>query len=423
MSDFNGIQINKIGGGLGRRNPSKDGVCGLIIGGDATDYYNHEEVAKLIQLSDAEVLGIDAAYDANNELLVYHHISEFFRLNPNGTLYLMLADRSYDLYEILATGLLQVLVKSDVANREIKIVAIGSASPGPSEFSASLAQLFSDVSGSISAYQQAIDELRLDNIYIDSVILEGRIFLTPIISSLPDLRTFDSPNVSVVIAQDPAIVEINTFAYRKYAAIGSALGMLSVRKVHENLGSVDIIEKPDIAKGNENYPLTFQAKGLWLTANYANVSINSLTQAEKTALKEKGYIFGGGYEGYPYIYFNSSPTCTELADDFSFIERNRTWNKAARYVIETLTPKINSVVEIDSNSGYIKSSTIASWEAAAKAKLNYMLADGEVAEIDVYIDPKQNVLSGSPVVVKISVTPNGIAEAITVDLGFKNPFA
>jgi len=52
-----------------------------------------------------------------------------------------------------------------------------------------------------------------------------------------------------------------------------------------------------------------------------------------------------------------------------------------------------------------------------------MLADDECSAIDVYIDPKQNVLSGSPIKVSIKITPDGIAEAIEVDLGFKNPFA
>jgi hypothetical protein len=424
MSDFSGIKINKIGGGLGRRSPSTDSIFGLVLGGVAASGLALSTPAKLIQLSDAEDLGITAAYDSTNEILVHHHISEYFRLNPNGTLYIMLVPQTATLANMCdkASEYVKKLILSETANREIKYLGVV-RNPDMATYTPVLSGgLDSDVLAAIPKAQELIDTLRTDNIYIDGIMLEGREF-NGTIAAATDLTTLAAQNVGVVIAQDPAITALAT-EYAKYAAVGAALGMISVRKVSENMGSVDIVNKPDIAKGKENYPLTNAANGLWLKAALSSgVLVNALSQTEKTALTQKGYIFAGSYEGYPYVYFNNSTTCTASSDDFSRIEKNRTWNKAARYCIETLTPRINSTVKIDENTGFIKSSTVASWESAVKAKLGNMLADDEVSAIDVYIDPKQNVLSGSPVKVKLSVTPDGIAEAIEVDLGFKNPFA
>ena len=424
MSDFNGIEINKIGGGLGRRNPVADGTMALIAGGVATGSLALGTVAKLIQLSDAEDLGIDASYDANNGILVHHHISEFFRLSPDGTLYLMLVAQGTSMTDICDTSndYLKKIIISETSNREIRVAGVV-LNPIMATYTPTLTGgLDGDVLTAIPKAQELIDNMRADNIYLDSVIIEGR-EVNGTIAAMTDLRTLDCQNVSVVIAQDPQISWLDV-DYADYAAVGSALGMLSIRKVHENLGSVDILVKPSIKKGDENYPLTNQANNLWLYALISSgVVVGEMSQTEKTALKNKGYVYAGGYEGYPYTYFNSSSTCTEIADDFNFIEKNRTWNKAARYVIQVLTPKINSTIDIDGNTGYIKTSTISSWEAIVKQKLGNMLTDGEVSSVEVYINPAQNVLSGEPILIQISIVPKGIAEKITVDLGFKNPLA
>ncbi len=420
---YDGLKIEKKGGGLGRRKPSQDGVMGLILGGVSTGTLALNTVVKLIQLKDLENFGINESYDANNGILVHHHVSEFFRLSPDGTLYLMLVAQGTSMTDICDTSndYLKKLIKSETSNREIRIAGVV-LNPDTATYTPTLTGgLDGDVLTAIPKAQELTDNLREDNIYLDSILIEGR-QLNGTIAAMTALRTLGSQNISVVISQDPQIANWDT-AYAKYASIGSALGMLSVRKVPENLGSVDILEKPSISKGNENYPLTNSANNLWLMAQLSSgVSVATLSQADKTALKDKGYIYAGKYEGYPYIYFNSSATATELSDDFNFIEKNRVWNKAARYVIEVLTPKINSLIDIDT-SGYIAFTTISSWETAVKNKLNNMLADGEVSSIEVYINPKQNMLSEPTIKINISLVPKGIAEKIEVDLGFINPLA
>ena len=49
---------------------------------------------ELSQAIEAEALGFDAAFDANQKDLTKHHIDEFFRICPDGTLYLIPTDQT-----------------------------------------------------------------------------------------------------------------------------------------------------------------------------------------------------------------------------------------------------------------------------------------------------------------------------------------
>src|SRR5690606_1709534 len=103
---------------------------------------------------------------------------------------------------------------------------------------AGFGQVIGALTNSITAIQTGFvkdmaDEKRL----IDNVMLEGLPAADVVgVNALPDLRALTAGNVSVCIAQDPAIAAIDG-AYENYVAIGAALGMLSVRQVNENLGS------------------------------------------------------------------------------------------------------------------------------------------------------------------------------------------
>lgn len=424
MSAFEGPKIQKINGGLGRRNASTDAVMGLVLGGVATSGIPLSTVKKLIQVSDAEDLGLNAAYDANNSILVFHHIKEFFRLSPDGTLYIMLVAQGTSLTNICDVAnlhLKKLILDMELVKREAKSFGVV-LNPDTSTYTATVTNgIDADVTAAVIKAQALVDSLRGDAVYVDSILLEGR-SAGGTISTMEDMRTKECENISVVIASDPTVVALDV-AYTNYAAIGSALGMLSVRKVHENLGSVNIIEKPDTKKGDESYPLTDDTSGVWLTSTLSNgTQVATLSKADQKALEDKGYIFAGFYEGYAGIYFNDSPTAIELADDYAYIEMNRVWNKTARYIRRALTPKMKSTINVDKDSGFIAPSTIADWENAALKQAGKMLKDDEISDLSIFIDPKQNVLSGNPIIIKISITPKGIAREIVNELGFTNPF-
>ncbi len=200
--------------------------------------------------------------------------------------------------------------------------------------------------------------------------------------------------------------------------------MLSVRKVNENLGSVDIVNKPNFAKGQLDYPLTNSQKDLWLTSYLSDGTLTeSLSKVDLKSLDTKGYIYTTSYEGYSGIYFNNSSTAILKTSDYAYIENNRVWNKAARIIRQTLILRIKSNFQKDPLTGFIKDSTVAYWISLVNKALEQMQKDEEISGFDFYINPKQYVSDESPIKAKAQVVSNGIVHEFDIDLGLTNEIA
>lgn len=422
MAGLGGLKTIKGRGGLGRRSPSTDAIFGLMVSGVLpVGIAAYGDVVKLAQVEDAELLGIDASYDANNGVLIHHHISEFFRLQPNGTLYLAIYAQT-ETVTTLTDGFnskLEQFIKSEVANREIKFIGLvlnREAGYTPTYTDG----IDDDVILGVAKSQTIFSKLITENIIVDGILIGTVIDSQTSVTNLHDIRGLASENVSLVINQDPKVKEVHGV---NYVGVGTALGALAIRMVHESLGSVDTRKKPDEKIGNENYSLTDSANELWLSAALSDGrSVNDLSATDVETLTTKGYIFVGYYEGYAGMYFNDSPTSTDISNDYAYIESNRTWGKAARITINALIPKIKSDVDIDEATGYIDSMTIDSWVELVKNRISQMLKDEEISAFSFYINPDQNVLSGAPIETELSVTPKGIAREIKSTIGFVNPF-
>lgn len=409
---FEGVKITKLDGGLGRTNPADDGVMALVIAlaelpADIDNYKPY----KLLQPRDAELLGFNESFDANKHVLVNHHINEFFTYSPEGTLYLI---------PVPATIAASAAKPEDISNSAEFKAAIREAVTVKSIGFAGFGQVIGALTNSITAIQTGFvkdmaDEKRL----IDNVMLEGLPAADVVgVNALPDLRALTAGNVSVCIAQDPAIAAIDG-AYENYVAIGAALGMLSVRQVNENLGSVNILQKPSAKRAQSDYPLTNWNR--WTSAAISNgVAVTELTGVDKKSITDKGYIFAGSYDGYGGTFFNDSPTATAAISDYAFIENNRVWNKAARRIRAILLPEIKGVVKKDPQTGYIKSTTISRWTSLVNAGLEMMVAADEISGYDCYIDPKQILSSGQPLVIKAQIVIDDIVHEMNVELGLVN---
>lgn len=422
MGSLKGIGLSKTSEGIGSKVSNTDSIMGLVLGGIATASLSLNTPVKLNQVSDAEALGINSSYDANNDILVHFHISEFFREAPDGTLYIMLVAQGTSLTDMVdySKEHLKMLILSNTANREIKYAGVV-LNPAAGYVSVVTGSLDDDVLSAIPKAQELVDSLAERNIYLDGIVIEGREF-TGSATDADDLSVLDSENVNVIIAQEPTTAALNA-AYAKSASVGTVLGAFAVRKISENIGSVDIINKPDSKKGEKNYSLSDIANNLWTKANLSGgQDINTLTDVDIKTLKEKRYILAGSYEGYDGIYFNGSMTCTEAVSGFSRSENNRVWNKAARLTIAALTPKINGKVKIDKTTGFIDPITLATWEADTNASLSKLLSDDDVSDVSIIIEPSQNVLGGEPINVILNVTPDGIAEELTGTIALVNPF-
>jgi hypothetical protein len=403
---FEGVKINKLNGGLSGSNGSGDSIMALIYAIALADLpvgVVHNEVFELRQTSDLTAHGFTVAHDANEDLLVNHTVTEFFRLAPEATLYLIPVP-------VAAPSAIMEVTALKAVIRQLESVK-GLAIAGTVETAVALADEVEEV-------QAVVDAFRAEHRLIDFVILSGKGDATPTaISAYPDLREKNAPNVTVSIAQDPGIAAWDA-SYSKYADIGAVLGMLAVRQVNENLGSVNILNKPSIAKGDPDYPLTNAGKLRWLSATLSDGTlVSGLSSADKKALTDKGYIYAGSYAGYDGVFFNSSPTAVELASDYSYIERNRVWNKAARLIRNTLIPEVKGVVKKDPTTGYIKSTTISRWTGLLNKALEAMASAEEISGFGIYIDPKQVLSASSPLLVKANVVADDVVHEFEVDLG------
>jgi hypothetical protein len=381
MSTLNDVVINKLSGGLGRRNPEQDMVSGLLFDAAATPQFASDKVERLASLDDAENLGITSDYDTPVQS-VYYQIQQFFRMNPSGDLYIMKTTASS--YEEIAGKALDMQEKANGNIRQMAIIYSG-------------ATTFVQTQAAV-AKAQSQAALAYNDFMPFEVILEGKGFKASLATSLAGLN---AENVSVVIAMDAE----KATNYKNSAAVGLALGAISKSKVSENIAWI------------EKFNLT--GEGFAKAGFVGGEEIKTL--GTLSDLNEKRYIFVKTHTGLPGVYFNDSHTCTTGTSDFAYVENNRTINKATRLMRTALLPKLTSPVLVDID-GKLPQSVSKSFEGLCRSALEAMVANQEVSDFDVYVDPKQNILATSELKVKAEITPIGTARKIMVDLGFKNPF-
>ena len=391
MAKLKGVNIEKLQGGLQRLATGTDNHIALIVSGlpadaVATAINNSGKGVSITSVYEAEELGIDAAYDANNTLTLHSDIKEFFRLAPEATLYLFNSVVEADVISFINQ------------NKEIKGFGVY----------ITYNDLAPNLLDEMNAYQSIINGLAAQNRLIDFCLIGA--------NGLDDfsenIRELNCPNVTVIVG---------CMANDGITALGSALGMIAVRAINENMGSVDIQKKPLAKRGRQDYPLTDSTLGVWLNAYLSDGSdVESLDNAALKAIIDNGYVTVAAYEGYAGYFFENSYTGIAETSDFAFIENNRVWNKAARIIRVTLLPRVKGVVKKDPTSGYIAPTTASSWKALIDKALEQMQINDEISGFETNIDYKQIVNSTAPVKVKASIVADGIVHEFEVAVGLTN---
>ena len=406
---FKGANINQLNGGLGRTSDNQDRVIVLICGMTPTANVVAKTVYKLLDITSAETLGITAATDANNAELVHYHLSEMFRLCPGFSFYLIPVVKTTTVAALVADATILGAIRGIANVNVIGISGIASAA-------------LDVINVDVLALQGMVNAFASEKLLIDGVILEG---IAKAAGSnynnagvdIFDLRTLAAKNISVVIGQDPTQTALNA-AYSKHAAVGSVLGMIAVRRVHEDLGSVNIEVKPSNRKGEESYSLVDTIAGRWLSASLSDgTPFAKLTYAQQAALSDKGYIYVGKFADYDGYYLSGCPTAVEVTSDYAYFNFNCIWNKAARIIRNTLIPRVRSKVPKETTTGYIKSTWITDASGAVLKRLNPMISIGNIDAADVYINPAQTVNESTPMQITAQVQVGDIVHEFDVDLG------
>jgi hypothetical protein len=323
----------------------------------------------------------------------YYHISEFFRMQPKGILYVGLYNTSATYTEITdmqtyATG----------SMRQVAVFKDGTWA-----------------SGDITILN-AIAVTNKTNYKPLSILYAGNLVATADITTVTDFSTSTTNLVTSVISQDGGgkghfLFEssLTGGAKKSITNIGTALGTIALAKVSESIAWVG---KFNISDGVENEIVEFCNGQLW----------TSLSQSALEALFSKRHLWAKKFTGVSGTFWVDSSCAVATTSDYAYIENNRTICKAERNLYTAYTPLLNSPITFNAN-GTITDNTIAYFENVGNAALDQMVKDNELSAKSVTINPTQNVLSTSTLTIAVTLVINGVARIISIPIGFKPSIA
>lgn len=317
----------------------------------------------------------------------YYHISEFFRMNPQGVLWVGMYTYNSTFAEIKT---IQDFAQGQI--RQMMVYQTGTA------FAAAQVTAIQAVCATI----QTSDNNPLVVVYNPDITSFSTIAALNI-----NLNGLNSEMVSVNIGMD-----LSGKGNFKYQTVGGAvnsggteLGCLSRALVSQNIAWTGQF---NLASGTEFDKIQF-ANGVAYIGTSGS-ALNTLNTYKYNFIKK----FGADYPG---SFFNLDLTSTASTSDFSRIRNNRTMQKATRQTRLALLPYLNGPIEVNTD-GTLTADVIQQFKAVCERALDQMASAGEISQRQVSIDGSQNVLSTNTLTITIKIIPIGSAEAIAVNIGF-----
>lgn len=331
----------------------------------------------------------------SNQVQWYYQISEFFRLQPKGKLWVgfFAVPGTYTFTEITTM--------QNTTSGEIRQVGIlkDSASAW--------------ASGDLTTIN-TICETNKSNFQPLQALYAANLQATTDITTIGDLTGLTAKNVQTVIGQDGG--GLGNFIYQSLGSgkksitcLGAQLGAVALRKVSE---SIAWVEKTNLSNGSELETPAF-CNGQLVTA----LSNNALE-----AINTKRHIFLKKFRGYAGTFFNDSHMAIIQTSDYAYMENNRTICKAERLLYASYVPVLNSPIQFKSD-GTLTDTTVAYFENIGSAALDQMVRDSELSAKSVTVNPVQNVLATSTLIITVVLVINGVARQIQIPIGFKPSIA
>jgi len=316
--------------------------------------------------------------------LWHYHISEYFRIQPKGDLYLGFYPTS-DIELFTAIQTIQEFANGNVRQMGVFTDAIYNSS-------------------NVTAIQSICDILDAEKKPL-SVLLAEELTDYGSIGNLDDLQSFTGNKVSVIIGQDAGGLGFEIFSSRNKSVtcLGATLGAVSVSAVNEDIAWVG---KFNMSNGTELEKIGFGTGETTVSASLLD------------ATNLKRYIFLRKFPNLAGSYFNDNHCAISQSSDYAYINDNRVIDKAIRGVDQALLPSLNSPLLLNAN-GTLANETVVSLEGKATVITDDMVRNSEVSAVSVTIDPTQNVLATNEVVITINIVPVGVARNIVVNIGYK----
>lgn len=374
-------------------------------------------------VKDCTALGLNRAYDVANNVVVFEHIDEYFRMNGNtAKLYLMVAPQDTPLATLLddPTALYSRKLIAEGGGK-IYNLAVG-INPEATYTETPVDGLNNEVRACIKKAQ---------DLYIWSeqtdrpvqVLLEGRAYNGPSVSAL-DLRSIpaspsgflDCSKVSLIVGQDYGFAATLTGLAQQHAAIGTALGTLSACDLNQNVGEVGV------------FNLTDENKGKWLVAGISSHKTVVEMEGQLDTLHEKGYLFADTYAGVSGYRWNGDATCVPIIVDADgnmnehTIALGRLLDYCIRQIRAAYLPIVNSRQPVDPKTGLLPSGIAKGLSQIGNDLFEDMAAEGWCSGGEATVDPTSDVLVRKELIVFFAVVPYGVISAIKGTINLKIKF-
>lgn len=382
---LNDVRFVTTAGGLGRLPAEKDYVSAIIMSLAATPAGWTDDLGKkYFSLAEAEADGI--LEGTANFGLLWYFIREFFRVAGASELYVIdAADSGFNAQNFFA-----------LTGGDVRQAAWYTATAN--------AGIATHV-GTINTFANALDALKaplfvLTNVKDEVTAIDG--------SAQTDLAAAAAEMVAVLISGDAtgkgfALADDLTINY--VPALGAVLGQMAKTKVGNSIGWV---AQSNLAGGGE----------LTDTVFYDGQVYNAVADSIKDTLQAKRYLFLRRYPAVAGTYVNLDVTATAATSDLSRIRNVRTLHKAKRVLYTALAPELQRPLQVDAD-GRLSADTVKYFENLASRPLDRMVANAELSNFLVIIDPEQDVLATDLLNIQVKLQPLGAAETITVTIGFE----
>ena len=360
--------------------------------------------------------------------VMHYHISEYFRLQPDGKLFLAIyAENTYDgaevqtvqeyaegsirqfavflSHETFATShvtatqtVLDTLETNDMpCSAIIHVDFTGLALASLSDLSALTAERVSVVIGEDGNWHQVAYSNTKSYLIGDKISYANKTYIcrSPSTGNAP----FDTSKWSVISTN---IAAISGFTI---STLGTTLGAVSLASVHENIGWV---QKFNLASGNILDVPAFVTGDLY----------KAVSDSLRSTLNDSHYIFIRSFIGIYGTFHQDSWTAIAITNDFAKIEASRVMDKAVRNIRTAMIPSIKAPIYVDSD-GKLSGSTIAIFKNKSDKELDTLATDLEISAGATTINPDQDVLTTEQIVLAVTIVPVGSANEIVINIGFK----
>lgn len=390
------VKITFENGALGGVSPSEDGVCGLVAYAVAVSTtFELNKPYLITKLEGLEALGITSSATGVNAAL-YKTVKEFYSEAPEGTkLWVMGVAATTSIANLTdkANNIISPLLMA--ARGAINILMLKLASAAEPTMSGSIDGA---VLTAVTNLQALADDWT-EKQYAPFMCLVEALSYNGTAASLPDLTSRTDNRVGVVLG--------DSVTGSAGAAVGLVAGRLAAEPVHRSLGRV------------RSGPI--KAETMYIGSVQAELGSPDVAH-------DLGYIVPRTFVGKSGYYWNDDRLATGASDDYAFITRRRTIDKAYRIAYRTLVDEIAENVPVDAD-GKLAAYHCKSVETSVESSIvNSMTSEGNLGNdpdnandlgVTCYIDPDQNILSTSRLDVTLKVKPYGYSKYIDVKLGFK----